>query len=222
MTAPTDTPIEDRGEKVDVESRGWLARLNGRGVAREVAVRDLHALLLGAARFEVGRRRAALGHLRGNDFDDLAHQSADDALVAVLAKLSDYRGESRFTTWAYKFALLEAAVKLRRRAWQGREIPLEEEAWSRFSDRGASSQQSAEDSELLLALREEIEMKLSPRQREILVAVALNDVPIDVLADRLDTTRGALYKSLHDARRKLRAALAERGLSPTSDREEER
>jgi RNA polymerase sigma-70 factor (ECF subfamily) len=113
-------------------------------------------------------------------------------------------------------------VKLRRRAWQGREIPLEEEAWGRFSDRSASSQQSAEDAELLLALREEIELTLSPRQREILVAIALNDVPIDVLADRLDTTRGALYKSLHDARRKLRAALAERGLSPASDREEER
>jgi RNA polymerase sigma-70 factor (ECF subfamily) len=221
MTVPTDTPIEDRGEKVDVESRAWLARLNGGGAAREVAVRELHALLLGAARFEVGRRRAALGHLRGNDFDDLAQQSADDALVAVLAKLDDYRGESRFTTWAYKFALLEAAVKLRRRAWQGREIPLEEEAWGRFADRGISSQQSAEDSELLLALRELIKLTLSPRQREILVAVVLNDVPIDVLADRLDSTRGALYKSLHDARRKLRAALAERGLSPTSEREEE-
>ena len=222
MTAPTDTPIEDRGEKVDLESRDWLARLSGGDAVREEAVRELHALLLGAARFEVGRRRAALVHLRGNDFDDLAHQSADDALVAVLAKLSDYRGESRFTTWAYKFALLEAAVKVRRRAWQGREIPLEEEAWSGFSDRGTSAQQSAEDSELLLALREEIELTLSARQREILVAVALNDVPIDVLADRLGTTRGALYKSLHDARSKLRAALAERGLSPTSDREEER
>ncbi len=221
MTAPTDTPT-DRDGGLDPESRDWLARLNGEGAAREEAVGELHALLLGAARFEVGRRRAALSHLRGNDFDDLAQQSADDALVAVLAKLGRYRGESRFTTWAYKFALLEAAVKLRRRAWQGREIPLEEEAWAGFSDRGASAQQSAEDSELLLILREEIAARLSPRQREILVAVVLNDVPIDVLAERLETTRGALYKGLHDARGKLRAALAERGLTPTGDREEER
>jgi len=222
MVAPTDTPIGDRGESVDSESQDWLARLSGEGAAREEAVGELHALLLGAARFEVGRRRAAAGHLRGDDFDDLAHQSADDALVAVLGKLDDFRGESRFTTWAYKFALLEAAVKLRRRAWQGREIPVEEEAWARFSDPGTSAQRSAEDSELLAALREEIEDALSPRQREVLVAVAINDVPIDVLAERLDTTRGALYKSLHDARRKLRAALDERGLSPSSDREEER
>lgn len=222
MTAPTDTPIESRGETVDTQSQDWLARLGGEGAAREEAVGELHALLLGAARFEVGRRRAALTHLRGNDFDDLAQQSADDALVAVLAKLSDYRGESRFTTWAFKFALLEAAGKLRRRAWQGREIPLEDQAWARFADCGVSAQQSAEESELLLALREEIALALSPRQREVLVAVVLNDVPIDVLAERFATTRGALYKTLHDARRKLREALAERGLSPASDREEER
>jgi RNA polymerase sigma-70 factor (ECF subfamily) len=83
-------------------------------------------LLLRAARFEVARRRRVLPHVRGGDFDDVANQAADDALVAVLARLDDFRGESRFTTWAYKFALLEAAVKLRRRAWQGGEIPLPE------------------------------------------------------------------------------------------------
>jgi RNA polymerase sigma-70 factor (ECF subfamily) len=222
MTAPTDTPADHRGEAVDAQSQAWLARLRGQGAIREEAIGELHTLLLGAARFEVGRRRASLGHLRGNDFDDLAQQSADDALVAVLGKLGDFRGESRFTTWAYKFALLEAAVKVRRRAWQGREVPLEEEAWAVFADEGASAQRSAEGSELLRALREEIELALSPRQRQVLVAIALNDVPIDVLADRMQTTRGALYKSLHDARRKLRAALAERGLSPIGDGEEER
>ena len=89
----------------------------------------MHALLLKAARFEVDRRRAAYPHLRGDDHDDLAHQSADDALVAVLGKLAEFRGDSRFTTWAYKFALLEAGVKVRRRAWQGREVPLEPESW---------------------------------------------------------------------------------------------
>ena len=138
--------------------------------------------------------------------------------MAVLRKLGDFRGESRFTTWAYKFALLEAAVKVRRRAWQGREIPLEDEAWAALADAGASAGSGAEDAELFAALREEIERSLSAHQREVLVAVALNGVPIDVLAERLGTTRGALYKTLHDARRKLRTALAERGFRVETER----
>jgi RNA polymerase sigma-70 factor (ECF subfamily) len=195
------------------ESRTWPERLRAEGAERDAAVADLHELLLRAARFELGRRRAGLPHLRGDDYDDLAQQCADDALVAVLRKLDDFRGESRFTTWAYKFALLEAAVKVRRRAWQEREIPLEEEAWSRLAARESRVPEGqSEARDVLAALPAAIEEALSARQREVLVAVALNDVPIDVLAERLGTTRGALYKSLHDARSKLRAALAERGL----------
>jgi RNA polymerase sigma-70 factor (ECF subfamily) len=163
-----------------------------------------------------------LPHLRGGDFDDLAQQSADDALVAVLAKLDEFRGESRFTTWAYKFALLEAAVKLRRRAWQGREVPLEPESWSRVPDRSTSPSSTVERGELLDAVRGAIERELSPHQREVLVAVALNGVPIDVLAERLSTTRGALYKTIHDARKKLRLHLAEAGLALDSSHENAR
>jgi RNA polymerase sigma-70 factor, ECF subfamily len=187
-----------------------VARLRAGGPKGDAAIAELHELLLKAARFEIERRRAELSHLRGGDHEDLAQQSADDALVAVLGKLDQFRGESRFTTWAYKFALLEAAVKVRRRAWQGREIPLEEAGWSGLLDARAGTGRAAENAELFAALRDEVE-RLTPRQREVLVAVALNGVPIDVLAERLDSSRGALYKNLHDARRKLRAALAERG-----------
>jgi len=199
----------------------WLDRLRADGAARETAVAELHELMLKGARFEVERRAAELPHLRGGDLEDLAHQAADDALMAVLRKLDDFRGESRFTTWAYKFALLEAAVKVRRRAWQGREVPLEEEAWSRLAAAGSATR-PAEDAELLTALREEIEGGLTPRQREVLVAVALNGVPIDVLAERLGSNRGALYKNLHDARRTLRECLAARGFPIGTDREEGR
>ena len=178
----------------------WVQRLRAGGAEEAAAVAELHALLLKAARFEIERRRAGLPHLRGGDHEDLAQQSADDALVALLGKLDQFRGESRFTTWAYKFALLEAGVKMRRRGWQGREIPLEEEAWSALAAPGGSAGRGAEEAELFGALREEIE-RLTPRQREVLVAVALNGVPIDVLAERLGSTRGALYKNLHDARR---------------------
>ena len=196
---------------VDAESLAWLQRLRADGPERDQALGDLRELLLKAARFEVHRRGSALPHLRGGDLDDLAQQSADDALLAILGKLDAFRGESRFTTWAYKFALLEAAVKLRRRAWQGREVPLEAEHWTLIADRRSTPDLDAETSELMGAVRDVIEQELTPHQREILVAITLNDIPIDVLAERLSTTRGALYKTLHDARRKLRLVLASKG-----------
>src|SRR6476646_11763834 len=110
---------------LDAESREWLRTLRADDPTRQIAIERLHALLLRAARFEVARRQPNLPHLRGNEFDDIASEAAADALMSVLRRLDDFRGDSRFTTWAYKFALLEAAVKLRKRAWQGREIPLE-------------------------------------------------------------------------------------------------
>jgi RNA polymerase sigma-70 factor, ECF subfamily len=198
---------------LDGESRQWLDQLRRDGAEHDEAVARLHALLLRAARFEVARRRPTLPHLRGNDLDDIALQAADDALMSVLARLDDFRGLSRFTTWAYKFALLEAAVKLRKRAWQGRELPLKPESWSLFSSAGLEPDIEAEQSELLATLQAAINQILTAHQRRVLVALALNGVPIDVLAERLNTTRGALYKTLHDARRKLRTHLAERGLS---------
>jgi RNA polymerase sigma-70 factor (ECF subfamily) len=197
---------------LDPQSQAWIDRLSPGSRERDAAIEELHALLLKGARFEVRRRAAAFTQLRGGDHDDLAHQSADDALVAILGKLDEFRGDSRFTTWAYKFALFEAGVKVRRRAWQGREVPLEPETWTLLPGGGSGPEQDAETKELFGALRDAIASELSPHQRETLVAVTLNDVPIDVLAERLNTSRGALYKTIHDARHNLRAALAERGL----------
>ena len=211
------TPLPTRAPAVsadlDPESREWVGSLRADGATRDAAIARLHALLLRAARFEVARRRPTLPHLRGNELDDIATEAADDALMSVLKRLDDFRGASRFTTWVYKFALLEAAVKLRKRAWQGREVPLEPETWSLFSSAALEPAAEAEQSELLATLQRAINSVLTPHQREVLVALALNGVPIDVLADRQKTTRGALYKTLHDARRKLRRHLDERGLT---------
>ena len=168
------------------------------------AAARLHDLLLRAARFEASRRRDSLARVGAAELDDLAHQAADDALVAVLRKLDSFRGESRFTTWAYKFALLEAAVKARRRAWQGREITIDDEGWARIAARGGDQ---LETQELLGAIAAAVPRCLTDHQRRVLTALALDGVPVDVLAERLDTTRGALYKTLHDARKKLRARL---------------
>ena len=192
--------------------RNWVEALSASGSERDDAVADLHDLLLRAARFEIGRRREALAHVRGEDADDLATQAADDALVAILSKLHTFRGASRFTTWAYKFALLEAGVRVRRRAWQGREVVLEPETWPSFEDdRRPPVESGAEQAELLSALKRAVTDTLTPHQRNVFTALALNEVPIDVLAERMDTTRGALYKTLHDARAKLRAELVAAG-----------
>jgi RNA polymerase sigma-70 factor, ECF subfamily len=220
--APELQLAERTAPALDEESREWLRRLHADGTVKEEAVARLHELLLRAARFEVARRRPTLPHLRGDDLDDIANQAADDALVSVLRRLDDFRGASRFTTWVYKFALLEAAVKLRKRSWQGREVPLEPESWSLFSSDGLQPDEELEQSELVTALRRAVAEVLTPHQRSVLVALALNGVPIDVLAERLGTTRGALYKTLHDARRKLRRHLDDCGLSFEPRVEEER
>jgi RNA polymerase sigma-70 factor (ECF subfamily) len=186
----------------------WLTALHGPPSVREPALAELHALLLRAARFELGRRRTMLRDVSHGDIEDLAAQAADDAMVALLGKLDTFRGASRFTTWAYKFALLEAGVKARRRAWRDREVPLDDVV---PTDPGRSAHEVLEDAETLRAVREAMDTVLTPHQRRVFVALALNGVPIDVLAERLDTTRGALYKTLHDARRKLRAVIGGEG-----------
>lgn len=208
---PASAPMSDRS--LDAASRGWLVALDAGGHEQEDAIARLHALLLRAARFEITRRRSSLVMVRGEELDDLATQSADDALMAVLRKRQEFRGESRFTTWAYKFALLEASVKVRRRAWQDREVPLEPDAWDLLPAGSLSPEEALEGGELIAAVQRAIGTGLTAHQRHVLVALTINGVPVDVLAERLGTTRGALYKTLHDARRKLRAQLASEGFA---------
>jgi RNA polymerase sigma-70 factor (ECF subfamily) len=128
-----------------------------------------------------------------------------------MAKLDQFRGESRFSTWVYKFALYEAAVRMRRRAWQHREVVIDPGSWLTVGDPATGPAGQADHAELLKAIRTMIDTKLSPRQREVLIALTIQGIPIDVLAERLGSTRGALYKTLHDARRKLRKELTAAG-----------
>jgi RNA polymerase sigma-70 factor (ECF subfamily) len=212
MTVPFRSTRPATGASAD-DSADWLASLRATGEERELAIVRLHGLLLRAARFEASRRRPTLRGLDGPELDDLTVQAADDALVAVLARLGSFRGESRFSTWAYKFAIYQTSVALRRRSWRDREVSLDPELWDLLPDRGQHPAQQAEDAEVVDAVRQGI-AALTPHQRNVLVALTLNEVPIDVLAERLGTTRGALYKTLHDARRNLRGSLAARGLAP--------
>ena len=196
----------DRGSEATL----WLQSLGGSGPAREEAAARLHALLVRAARFELLRRRAGRNG-SGETVEDLAVQSADSALAAILAKLDDYRFESRFTTWAYKFAILEAAVLARRRSWQTRELPTDPKDWDQLSPVTPDLAEDHAVRERLRLVTAAIQSELSPHQREVLTALVFRGVPIDVLAERLNTTRGALYKTLHDARRRLRDAVGSEG-----------
>jgi RNA polymerase sigma-70 factor (ECF subfamily) len=195
----------------------WHLDLHTDRARREEAVERLQGLLLRAARFEVFRRRGSLPQLSAVELDELAQDAADDAAVSVLRRLGDFRGESSFRTWVYKFALLEASVKVRRRAWRDREVTLEPEQWESLAHAGPGPDDDAENAALLEVVRDGIRTALTPRQRQVLVAAVLEGVPIDVLAERLDSNRNAVYKVLHDARRRLREHVAAAGFTEVSE-----
>jgi RNA polymerase sigma-70 factor (ECF subfamily) len=203
---------EPRLVTLDTESRRWIEHLSERGARHDRAVDKLHGTLVRVARHELGRRRGMLGMIDGPEFDDLAHQVASDALLNILAKVEEFRGESRFITWAYKFVVFEVSAKAGRHAWRRQPPGADEAVWARLSDSFESGPQArAEQHEQLALLVDAVASDLTARQREVFVAVALNDVPIDVLAIELESNRNAIYKNLFDARRKLRSRLAAAG-----------
>jgi len=193
---------------LDPDSARWLEELRDQGPLREQAQAKLHALLLRAARAEAFRRRATLPADVAGDLDDLCLQAANDSVMAVLAKLDEYRGASRFTTWVYKFAVLEVSVRLRRRAWSTRRVALDEVSWGRLVDPTRGPEHSVEHDELLAAVRQLVDSTLTENQRRVFLAVVGEEIPIDVIAERTGSSRGAVYKALHDARRRLQAGLA--------------
>jgi RNA polymerase sigma-70 factor (ECF subfamily) len=207
---PDDRPA-DAGSPFDAESAQWVGDLASAGLDGEQAVARLYELLLRIARGEL-RRRAGQHPVTGPELDDLAHQAAADALLAIMAKLDQFRGESRFTTWAYRFVILEVSSKLGRHFWRRPTVALEAEDWDRLPDRfGLDPADHAQWRGLIEALHRAVEDALTDRQRQVFVAIVLNGVPLDALVVQLGSNRNAIYKLMFDARRKLRAALAASG-----------
>ncbi|MHB8533597.1 MAG: RNA polymerase sigma factor [Solirubrobacteraceae bacterium] len=197
---------DDRARRLlDRESRSWLERLHGTEPMRGWAIAELHERLRREAAFHVRRRVGGLSGFPRSDIDDIATQAAGDALVVLLRKLDEYRGDSQFWTWARRFAQLEAPVSIRRRLGHDHAaIPRDPEQAELVADPGCSLQDRAEIGELLRGVSDCILTRLTTRQRTVLIAVAINGVPADTLAAELQSTPGAIYKSLHDARAKLR------------------
>jgi RNA polymerase sigma-70 factor, ECF subfamily len=195
----------------DRESEQWVEQLRPGHPRRDETVATLHEALLRVAFHELSRRRGQLDTIRGPEFDDLAEQAANDAVMNILARLEEFQGLSRFTTWAFKFVIFEVSSKVARHAWRRLPPNRHEHALERLPDSLALRPgDRLEQQEQLEALSAAID-ELTERQREVFVAIALNDVPIDVVAIQLGTNRNAIYKNLFDARRNLRARMAAAG-----------
>ena len=194
---------------LDPESAEWLRSLRAADAEREAAYAQLHERLLRIARAELSRRAAAIA---GPELDDVAHQAAADALVSIRRRLADFRGESRFISWAYAFVVFEVSAKLGRHFWRAPRATLDAEEWDQLPDRfGLDPACESEWRELVAELRRGVDEVLSERQRRVFVAIVLNGIPLDALVHELGSNRNAIYKTLYDARRKLRARLVATG-----------
>jgi RNA polymerase sigma-70 factor (ECF subfamily) len=195
----------------------WVSRLSDEGGDRHQATRELHELMLRAARHQIARMPAGadLGWARR---EEIVHAAADEATTAVLARLATFEGRSRFTTWAYKFAILQTAVEVRRASWRPRETDLT--AVEEPVSQTPGPELYAESDDLTRAVGRAMDRVLTAHQRQVARALLVDAVPIDVLAARLGSNRNALYKTLHDARVRLRGDLMARGYLPHTTSEE--
>jgi RNA polymerase sigma-70 factor, ECF subfamily len=203
---------EPTERELDAESADWVRRLSAAdGARRQEAESELHARLVRIALAEVNRRSGSTA-VTGPELTDVAHQAADDAMLAILAKLKDFRGESRFITWAYRFVILEVSAKLGRHYWRNPPVMLDAGQWENLPDRlGIDPQQQAEAAAILAEVRRVVRDELTAHQRRVFVAVVVDGIPLDALAATLNLQRNAVYKVIFDARRKIRRALVAKG-----------
>lgn len=197
----------------------WLNDLSAGGDIQESALTDLRQLLLRAALFFFSRNLGDFGGMARDEILQQAEDCAQDALIAVVDHLGDFRGDSKFTTWAHKFAINKALMSARRARWK--DVSLDEPSFSddgvffewmkHDKSPGPAPDQAAMQDEVGKTIREVIERELTDSQREVLVLMVFHEVPMDEVVRHLGTNRNAIYKMLHDARRKLRNGLQARG-----------
>ena len=196
----------------------WLHDLNTNGETQDAAITDLRDLLLRATLYFFNRNLGDFVNMTHDKILQCAEDCAQDALIAVLNHLSDFRGDSKFTTWAYKFAINMALITARREAWKGKSLEelssLDHKRlfeWIGDKSAGLTPDQSDLQEEISAIIREVIERDLTEKQRKVLILMVFNEVPMDEIVQQLDTNRNAIYKLLHDARRKLKSSLQARG-----------
>ncbi|GAB3444071.1 hypothetical protein GCM10027517_23160 [Phycicoccus ginsengisoli] len=217
QAAPAPAPSQkDRPRTVvdperDEENARWTAALTQPGAVRERAADALYTYLLRAARSEISRR-SDTSRLSGAERDDLAHQAAADALVSIIRRIPDFRGDSMFTTWARSFVTFEVRVKIRQHHRRSLAHGLTAEEWDRMpAPRGSAPEAEAEAGELKQAVLAAMDASLTERQRLVFLGVVVHGASIEQLATQLGSNRNAVYQLMFHARRNLRGYLAERG-----------
>ena len=216
--AEDDVQTESPAETVHRSNAEWITTLSGTGDAQARALTDLRTYLLRAALFTLRRALHYVGHLESSTLGQIAEECAQDALTTLLQRLADFRGDSKFTTWAYAFAVNTALSAARRERWSP--IALEEMLDGDVPPSPAGNDGGLPDPErravqlaMIDAIRDGIERHLTPRQRQALLAVVFEDVPLDEVVRHWGSSRNAVYKLVHDARRKLKTHLASRGFN---------
>jgi RNA polymerase sigma-70 factor, ECF subfamily len=196
----------------------WLHDLAAGGDKQEAAITDLRNLLLRATLYFFNRNLGDFSNLTRDKILQIAEDCAQDALIAVLNHLSDFRGDSKFTTWVYKFAINIALMTARREFWKGKSLEDVSSLDGSMHLDGSGDQsslltpdQSVLQEETIHTLHAVIEQELTEKQRQVLILIVFNEVPMDEVVQQLGINRNAIYKILHDARRKLKSSLQARG-----------
>jgi RNA polymerase sigma-70 factor, ECF subfamily len=215
VPAPDSSNNRDMKQRTNTE---WLHDLKAQGPEQQAAIHDLREYLLRAVLYFFSQNPGDLRHLARAEIEQVAEDLAQDALLTILNHLDEFRGESKFTTWAYRFAINMSLVEARRQRWKN--VSLDHLLTNtelpdfQFEDENAANPElAARQQEIWNVVRDVIEHELTPRQREVLTALAFEDVPMDVVTERLHMNRNAVYKMLHDARSKLKKSLEERGFA---------
>lgn len=206
---------------VDRTNEQWLAELHGAPDVQALALEDLRTRLQRGIFYYLSRERSDLTDLSSQELTQMAEDLAQDATLRVMENLSSFRGDSQFTTWATKVAVRVAISDLRRARYK--DFSLENLTADGELSPVVSSlsmhtippnpESITERSDVLNRIDRAMQEALTDRQYRALVAVTLQGVPLEVVAEQMDTNRNALYKLLHDARRKLRTYLESQGLS---------
>ncbi len=195
---------------VERSNAAWLSALQGPPRDREAALAELRLTLLDALRAFLAKQA-----LSGEEARQLAEDCAQDSLILIEAKLAGFRGESRFTTWAYAIAARVALGELRRRRWRRAALEKAElgGALPDWPIDPPGPERSLQQRQAWALLIEAIDHALTPLQRKALVAHAFQDMPLDLVAEWLGSNRNSLYKLIHDARKRLKAALSAKGVT---------
>ncbi len=199
----------------------WLEELTGPPEVQDAALDALRTRLQRGIFYYLSRERSDLMNLSMQEINQMAEDLAQDATLRVMENLDSFRGDSRFTTWATKIAVRVAISDLRRARYkdfslddmtaEGEMLPVSSNTTTNSTT--PNPENAAERQDVMAKIQQALDEALTERQHRALVAVALNGVPMDIVAEQMGTNRNALYKLIHDARRKLRSHLEAQGIS---------